>query len=487
MEPQRLRSTATVVAVIALAAYSVARFRGAILTFFWLDDFWIMRDAARIQLDSAWDIGQFLRFSHVGFLMYRPLSTTAYAYLLHTLFAYDASAYHFFQLCVFALNVILVFAVARHLTQSAAAGFAAGLLYLLAPGQAVNAYWLSAFSVTGTAVWMLLMMWTWLAVERSPWRALLCALLQTMGLLASEHAVVGPALLVILSLARREPWRRIAAGVAPATLPVFLYMLAKVWYFASVRRPPAAYEVSLDIVSLLGQLGQYFSACFNILTLWPPGEPRYPALGGALALLLLISAWQAFRGLQAWRLLAAGIALFGTSLGPVLILKNHYYSFYICLGALGAALMVVGLCQVLSAHWRVLAVAAATALLVVDLATGERAWRQDKIVRLVVNGSNLAAGWVNATQQAVRAGNRAVFVEADTATGNIFTIGQIHTYFPAMPERLVRFNPAKPPRPWPGRAVLRGQQIDVAPSSPSHPAPGWDPRWDWLRELAAAG
>jgi hypothetical protein len=144
-----------------VAAYSLYRYREALLTFYFLDDFWVMHDAAQVHLGSVGDLRQFFRFGHMGFAMYRPLSTVAYSYLLQSLVGFDASAQHACQLLVFTLNTGLAFAVTHKLTGSVAAATTAGLFYAGAPGQAVNAYWLSAFTVTGTAFWLLVMMACW--------------------------------------------------------------------------------------------------------------------------------------------------------------------------------------------------------------------------------------------------------------------------------------------------------------------------------------
>src|SRR5215467_918892 len=99
------RRIAAILAMAALAVIALVRFREAVLTFYFLDDFWVMRDAAHVRLESVADVAQFFETGHAGFALYRPLTTVVYAYLLHALFGYDASGHHAFQLLVFALNV----------------------------------------------------------------------------------------------------------------------------------------------------------------------------------------------------------------------------------------------------------------------------------------------------------------------------------------------------------------------------------------------
>lgn len=473
---------ASALAIATLVVVALIRFREAVLTFYFLDDFWVMRDAALIRLESLGDVAQFFRTSHAGFALYRPLTTVAYAYLLHALFGYDASGYHAFQLLVFALNVVLVFAITQRLTHSTAGAFAVGLIYALAPGQAVNAYWLSAFTVTGTAVWLLLLMWAWLA-SSSVVRAVVCTALQVLGLLASEHALIGPVLLMTLAIARREPWRRSAPALAPVCVVVAAYLGAKLWYFTYVGPASGAYAVGFEPVRLAQQLGQYFAACFNVLTVRHFGESAFLNLAIGLVALLLFAAWRAVRGGSEWRLVAAGLVVFTASLGPVIVLRTHYFDHYVCLAAFGAALAVLGCCRAMTRHGNALAIALAAALFAYDLWTGERAWRHNQVFRLVLAHSEYSAGWVAAVQKATREGRQIeeVFVPRHPVTKDVFFVGMVHTYFPGLPPKTTLYEHSQRQAAGEGRAVLSG--ADRLPRNARQP--GEDPRFDWLRRLAA--
>jgi len=479
-----MQRVASAAAVIGLSGYTWLRFRDATLTFFFLDDFWVMRDAANTRIRSVWDVGQFFRFAHPGFSLYRPLSTTVYAYVLHALFGYDSSGYHAFQVLIFALNVALAFAITRRLTQSTRAALAVGLVYMLAPGQAVAAYWLSAFTVTGTVSWLLLMMWSYVALS-SGWRVFACTLFQIAGLLASEHAVAGPLLLGVLAALRREPLRRGAGALAPAAIIVTAYLCAKVWYFTHVRTFFAsAYALSFDPHQLVQNLGRYFAACFNVLTSWQFGATAQFLIGIALLVILLLTVWRALAGSEGARLIAAGVAIFAVSLGPVVALRAHFYDHYVNLAAFGAAVAMLGACRLLTRHWQSLVLVVAAGLLVFDLTTRERVWRQDDVFRLVVNGSRSSAVMVEAVIEAGRQeGVTEVLVPANPVTGSIFANGQIQTYFPSMP-RVGRYNVAKPLALSKGQVVAgRDRSLDPSPFGVDHPAPGWDRRFDWLRRL----
>lgn len=470
------------VGAIALACYSVFRFREAMLTFYMLDDFWVMRDAVKVQLSSIWDIQQFFWFGHQGFRLYRPLTTTAYSYLLQSLFAFDSSGQHGFQLLVIALNILLVTGIVRRLTDSAAAGLAAGLLYLLAPGQAVNAYWLSAFTVSGTTVWVLLMLWCWLRLQGRA-RIVVCTLLQICGLLASEHAIAAPVLCAIASLLRRESIRPLLIAVAPSATLVAIYSIAKLLYLRTVPVVTGTYTVNFVPSAMLEQIGRYVGACFNLLAVQGVGAGTNVGIGVGVMVLLLLAVWAGWRGSDGARLLAAGIAMFVVSLTPVLVLRSHYYDHYICTAALGATLAVVGFCRMGSArHWPWLALGCACALLIVDVANGGKAWRENKIFLLVVRGSLNCASWVEEIQRVTtqQGGPFELYVPINAATNSLFAYGQAHEFLPGMPARVTRFNAERIFKPAPWQVIIR--------SAPTirfgQPLPLWDARWEWLRRFA---
>jgi hypothetical protein len=117
---------------MALAVLALVRYRGALATFFFLDDFWVMHDAVQVRTDG---LAAVFRPGHAGFGLYRPLTTVAYSYVLQTLVGYDASAQHAVQLLAYGFLVVVAFGVAYRLTGSIAAAMAAVLMQSTAPGQ----------------------------------------------------------------------------------------------------------------------------------------------------------------------------------------------------------------------------------------------------------------------------------------------------------------------------------------------------------------
>lgn len=468
---------------VALVLYALYRFRQAILTFFVLDDFWVMRDASRVQIDSLWDVQGLFWFGHQGFRLYRPFTTSAYSYLLQSLFGFDPSMHHAFQLLVFAFVALLVTGVVRQLTSSAAAGLAAGLMFVLAPGQAVNAYWLSAFTVLGTTLWVLALLWCWLRFAGRT-RMVVCTVLQVCGLLASEHAIAAPPLCLIVSWWRRESWRDVAAAIAPATVIVAVYSIAKLLYLRAVPSIVPTYTVNFAPTMMLEQLGQYVGACFNVLALQQVSVQTSFWVGIAVLVSLLLAGWGAWRRSDAARLTVAGLLMFIVSLIPVLVLRAHYYDHYVCTAAVGGAVTVIGVCQLITRQWRWLVCAVAVALLIVDITTNERAWRTNAIFRFVVNGSLGAASWVDASiaAQAANPEPKEFLVPIQSQTSAIFAVGEAHTFLPGMPKKVTRYRHEGRLAEVPFQVVIRSKGVIPL----GFPMPYWNPRWGWLRALAGA-
>src|SRR6516164_2756722 len=113
-----VQSIAALAAVVALAAYCMSRYRDAVLSFFFLDDFWLLRDVSALGWHSPADIVQLFRPTHVGFELYRPLTQRGYFALLWSLFGCDPTGYHAAQILAYTGASLLVFAISRRLTGS---------------------------------------------------------------------------------------------------------------------------------------------------------------------------------------------------------------------------------------------------------------------------------------------------------------------------------------------------------------------------------
>ncbi|MFI5394393.1 MAG: hypothetical protein ACHQ9S_02570 [Candidatus Binatia bacterium] len=480
------RRLGTLAAVAIIVTYYLVRFRDCILNFFSLDDFWIMRDAAQIHMMSPWDITQIFYFNHNGFLLYRPLTQGGYFFVLRQLFAYDASAYHAAHLLAHILAALLVFGIARRLTQSTIVALAAALIYAAAPGHISAVYWLAAFSMTGCALAVLTTLYLWLRLEGTV-RLVACTILQAVGLLAGEHAVVVPVLLLALerSRPRSKPLGGLVRDLAAPTVLAGVYLSLKIIYL--IRFPPApiehGYALSFDALGWLTRLGRYGAGCFNLFTLLSPHEPALMAGGGVVLGAAVLATWQLLRGRQRFQLLALGSAVFVVSLLPVLPLREHQYDYFVGVAAMGAALAVLGLCQAVGVAWRKLAVMVALAIITVDIATAGRAARSAALLKLVVGDGDASASWVMSVQRAglLVPGINDVLVPADKLTQFLFVDTRAQEHFPPMP-RVALYDRARPPAPVAGSIALRAP---IVVRRRNDPLPGWRERWAWLRRCAS--
>ena len=476
---------APLVTLPAIALYYWWRYRDAVGLFFALDDFWVLENTARIHLQTLADVSEFFRPGHNKFLLYRPLTTVGYFFVLRLLFGYDSSGYHATQLLMHALNAWLVWLIVRREVESESAAWAAMLIYAAAPGHSGAIFPLCNFTMTGSVTPLLVLVWLWLRTEGRS-RAVLCTIVQAVALLASEHAIVGPLLLGVVACfgRRRNSRRRAMTDIMGPIVLTAMYVLAKVYYLTVVRPLHVGESCApgLNVWRWLVQVGGYASACVDVLALLPLGE-RTLAAGGTLIIgLTTYVAWRTWRGDDRYRLLALGMMLFLASLAVVVPLGDHFFAHYIGVAALGAALAAIGLCQSTTRRWRPAIVAVAIGLVAVDVASGGRAARTDPVYTLYRGAAEWSARWVYAVENAASSPSvREVLVPRSELTGYVFGLGRADALFLNRPKLVTLYGANAEPRARVDQVVLR-EPPDPIPAMA--PLPGWHARFDWLRRVA---
>jgi hypothetical protein len=473
----------TAAAVAIVVAYYLFRFRDSILTFFALDDFWILEAAARVGDGAgAWRL---LLPDRGAFVLYRPLTQAGYFHVLRLLFGYDASGYHAVQLAAHVGNALLVLGIVRRLTASHLAALSAALFYAAAPGHIVAIYWLAAYAMTGSTLVVFAAVYLWLRT-RGTARIVTCSVLQVAGLLSSEHTVVIPALVVLTSVLGppRERLALVARQVAIPAALVAAYLAAKLWYlkFSPILGAFPGYAVDGDVARWLAQLARYAAACVNLLTFVHTSDRAWMLTGIAIVGVTLLSVWRVLRGHDRWCLLAAGSTTFVACLLPVLPLREHYFDYYVGSAALGMALVLLGTCRLVTARWTGLAAACVAALLVVDVVTGGAAARSSPVYQLVLGASAGSAGWVRAVRRAAEAGAHEVTVPQNDLTSQVFMTGRCHELFGPPAVRLL-FSSAPMAPNTSGAVLFIGR---APPPAPGEPLPGWRPGLAPLRRFAGA-
>lgn len=480
--PQRSRALTitTVSAIVAgLLVYCLARYGDAVLGFFFLDDFWLLHAARFIdqgQQSALWAIFQ---PTAAGFGLYRPLTQTAYFYLLRRMFVLDATGYHAVQLFVFAVNTILVLAIARNVTASWTRAAAAAFLYAAAPGHAVAVYWIAAFTMVGTTFVILTTMLWWLSTTGSV-RIIGCTVLQVIGLLCSEHAIVLPGLLGLLAVLapRGDASRAIVRQLLPAFGIVMAYLAGKAIYFMRAGVPTGPYAPHVDPVTWVEEIGRYTGATVNVLTL---AQPNSVALGIGVLIFTVAAVVLAARGHQRWCTVALGSGIFLVALLPVLPLTDHYYDYFIGIATLGSSMTIVALCDFLPRWGGAAAIGVAVVVLSVDLLTCDRAALNNPAVRAVTDGQQAASDLVHsmhATEQLV--GPKVeIVVPRSPITDYVIDNGNAHQVF-FTPPILISVIGGKT-----RSSLLATSDIQPTPlyqAPPNEPPFWWRPSLDHMRE-----
>jgi len=457
-------------------------------SFFHYDDFWVLAAADRIDIRSPRDLTQFLAPVN-GFLLYRPVSTLLYFYLLHQFFGYDPAGYHAAQIAFHIFNALLVYGIADRLFLSHALALATALVYATAPGHAIAVCWMALFTVTGTAFFYFLALWVWMRLD-SAWRVPITLTLFVVALLASEHAVSLPLVLTTAAIVL-EPspdWRRIAREQAIFYVIGASYVGAKLYYLrhwlpldfpnpAGRAYVQAGYGISLNPLSVLRQLGQYVGFSIDCAYGLLGSEAWVLTVGCLLAGLSALSTGCVVAGrwtTRPLRVATFGLDMFVLALGPVLLLPAHLYSYYVGIAALGMALALVGFARLLPRLSVLGPWALVGALMVVHLVSTTTLVRRSEEFRFFDSFSLAAARWLF-TMSVVAEHQRLdeVVVPQNGVTQMVFETGRAHEVFLCARYRVRMSDAIDAVESRPGRIIIPEPWLLPQPQGPG--------LWGWLR------
>jgi len=478
------------IAGLVLAAFYLWSYGDCIGTFFHFDDFWVLSAAAHIQTQSPWDVVQFFRPVH-GFVLYRPVSTLLYFSLLHQLFGYDPTGYHATQIAFHIGNALLVYAIADSLFLSRARALATALVYATAPGHAIAACWMALFTMTGTAFFYFLGLWVWLQID-SRWRVPLTLFLFCVSLLASEHAVSFPIVLTLAAvlLGPRCDWRRvvreqvvfylIAAAAVAAKVYALRYNLAGAFPDPAAQMyVSAGYAITLNPLALLRHLGRYFGFSVDLAYRVAEQDVGSLAVGAAVLAAAAIATVCVLTGrwtTRPLRIAAFGLDVFIVTLGQVLVLQAHLYSYYIGIAALGMSLALVAFASALP-RWSVIAPATVVAALVTAhvLWTVTLVRHSDEFIFLN-DFSRSATRWLYSVASLTEMQPvDEVVVPRNKLTALVFDVGEAHRLLLCARYRVRTAAQIDAEREEPGRLLLR-RPIPFAQVPRS---------WAWMHEACA--
>lgn len=394
-------------AVVSLTTLYLWSYGDCIGAFFHFDDFWVLADAADVRLQSPLDVVRFFEPKQ-GFVLYRPISTVLYFYVLHQFFGYDPTGYHATQIAFHIANALLAYGIADCLFFSRPLALGTALVYASAPGHAIAACWNALFTETGTAFFYFLGLYLWLRLN-SRWRVPVTLVVFSVALLAGEHAVSFPMALTLAAILLHSQcdWRRVVREQAVFYLVGGSYAAAKLFYLhflldKAFPSPVAAayragYGMSFQPQLVLQHLGRYFGFTVNLLYTVAAQNSWALVFGLLVIALAAVSTACVLSGRWATlplRVAAFGLDLFIVALGPVLALQSHLYSYYVGIAALGMALALIGFAGALP---RLSAVP--VSLVVATLLTAHLLWaaklvRQSNEFVFFNSFSRAAAGWL---------------------------------------------------------------------------------------------
>jgi hypothetical protein len=477
-------------AVAALAVFYVASYGGATGTFFSFDDYWVMARADEIGVRGPLDVWRFFTLDHNGFVMYRPLSTTAYFWLLHALFGYDPAGYHAAHLALCVADAALVYGIATQALGRPGLGLATALLYAAAPGLAIAAYWVALCTVTGTAFFYLLALRVWLGTRRR----LAVVPVFLVALACAEHAVTLPLTLTlaIVLLEGRWPGRADLPALVPLYAIMIGYIGAKLVYFKVSLLAQfllgIGYGITANPVSWLENLGRYGGYASALpYPLVAPGLPASRpvalALGGLLALAaaaVLVAARPGRPLSRETRVAAFGVAAFPVMLGPVLLLGNHLYGYYVAIAAAGLALATIAGLAALPRLGRWAPAVGLIATLAVHAGHNLNAVEREPELAFYRGFTRATARWLYTVQTIDREHPEArevVIKRGDFTTSILFVTGAYRLLLPGIRIQIRLVNTPSRYASEPGTVVL-----DAPYERPAGlPLPGARPEWDWLR------
>jgi hypothetical protein len=477
---------AAAAALVLAGVYALAH-GDCIDTFFYLDDFPIMGQASEIR--SLADAPKML-VPPTSFVLYRPLGNVGYFVFLRAFFGHDPLGYHLAHLGFHVTNAFLIYLIAVRLLRRRPAALAGAVIYATTPGLALGACWIATWTMTGTALFYLLALLAWLGRDEAPWRRVATFVCFVLALASSEHGLTLPVTLTAAALLVEptRPWRTLARDLAPFYALATLYAGAKLFYalFLFPRLDPDvqafirwAYGVTFDPLAMLRHLGQYLG--YSVSFAYPLAFTERFALVVGIAVLGVVigTTLLALRrpGATRLRVAAFGLVLFAIALGPVMVLRDHLFSYYVGTAAAGAALTLAALLPARGVPGALAPAIVGVAAVAVALTGSTPRMRATGEFGMYYGYARQAASWLYTVTQAAP-GVREFVVPYGPVTHMLFDAGRGHELLLCADYDVVTAKDLDAVAPAPGRVVLR-EPLPL----PHADAP---PRtWPWLPRRCA--
>jgi hypothetical protein len=477
--------TAFAIAAVVLIVFYACTYGDCTGFFFFLDDFWGIREGGTIHIDSPLDLLQFFR-PVPFFLLYRPVSGLMYFYALWHFFGTNPTMYHATQIAFHIMNALLVYVIASRLLSSYVLALGAAFVYATAPGHAIAVCWNALFTMTGTAFFFFVALVAWLYLE-GRWRVPVTLLLFVIALLAGEHAMSFPIVLTLAALLL-EPhynWRRMVREQAGFYLIALAYLGAKLYYMRyimpiSLPFGPGAYAISLDPRSIVNHIGLYLR--YGIDVLYAVDTEQGPLLlagvvttGIALGASLCVVSrkWTA----RSLRVATFGLDFFIVTLGPVIVLQGHQQSYYVGISGLGLGLLLMGAASALPRLSITAPSVLAAVLVLVHVLSTASMVRKNEDFCMFHGASLMAAAWMLTLASISQPGVDEVVVPRNAVTEWIAD-GDAPRLFLCARYRLRLSSDIAAEQAAPGRIVLSSWKVTSGPW-------GGPQSWPWVERPCA--
>lgn len=265
----------------------------------------------------------------------RPWSERGFFLLFSSLFGLHPLPFRAFVFLNQFINVLLVIFLTRRITQSAAAGFLAPLLWLANPALALPMAWTSAYNEIQCATFLMLSLSLFVRFTETEKRGYLWAQYVAFGLGfgSNELTVVYPAMAALYAF-----WfaRRHLGTTAP------LFMMSTVFAVGDrlIANPATgAYAMSFRPTAVWATFVRYLGTLFFGLTSGAVlGWPKWTGEALAAGMVAGVVAFAVWRTRKQDYAAAFGVCWFLIVLAPLLPLHNHVTSYYVMIPAIGAAM-----------------------------------------------------------------------------------------------------------------------------------------------------
>ena len=281
-------------------------YRGA---YFWVDDFNNLHAVRQSSLgESVFDVVSPVT-TH-----FRPVGMLAYE-VAFDLFGTNARFYHWLMWVIHSVNVGLVYAVLKRITQSRA-GAVVGALCFACPPVFSETFWSfgTIFELAGVSLFLTGLL-LWQRQRRSVAVVLGASAVFILAIKAKETAIVLPAIFMVQDLLLRRPlrWKEVALVIVPAAIGVWIGM-QKVAEMGSAN-PADPYYLDLRGVVMGRGFGYYFNLLFQTNLRWQVWSIGFVAL----LLASFVMRWRPVAFFQIYIFIA---------FLPVIFLNNHRFAFY---------------------------------------------------------------------------------------------------------------------------------------------------------------